>query len=603
MPGTVANRQDGPPSKRQRLDIFEQEPRPEPIRSRIFAPFRVGQAEHPARTPLRFLISQKTVGLVSPTPVPFASVPLGKTSFQLTTSAGRCLQTYDLHKGLNLVFLTRPQTPGAITATAAWADRVVAAWSANGSKGAKGVWMFKRGKRDGELPVPGDLDEDVVQIVILGSWIVGCCSTRIEVWRSSTCEHYTTIWPPFGSVGGSNAILIGGIATMPTFTNKIFAGREDGSVEIWNFSTGKLVYRILPSSSGAGAVSALEPAPALSLLAIAYVSGVVAVHDVRFDHEIMSFNAGSGGQSPITSMSFRTDGLGAGSEGRKAGVMATASFNSGDVTLWDLNEGGKRMGTLRGAHHQPSNAGDSMDGGVSKIEFLPGQAILVSSGIDNSLKTWMFDEALFSPIPRILHCRTGHAAPVTTLDFLPTDADGAEVGGKWLLSTSKDRSFWGWSLRRDGQSTELSQGPIQKKAKKLGLNSGGDHASNAQDLRAPEVTCLACSLNRDGGIGTLPGKKDVWVNAKQLRGKSTATEQNLTGWESVVTGHKDDKFARTWFWGRKRAGRWLFETGDGGNVTVGTTRSSSAQGATNDSRVLPSLHAAPLPSSVHHLVA
>jgi len=34
-----------------------------------------------------------------------------------------------------------------------------------------------------------------------------------------------------------------------------------------------------------------------------------------------------------------------------------------------------------------------------------------------------------------------------------------------------------------------------------------------------------------------------------------------------VTGHRDDKFARTWFWGRKKAGRWAFETGDGGNVS------------------------------------
>lgn len=357
---------------------------------------------------------------------------------------------------------------------------------------------------------------------------------------------------------------------MPTFANKVFAGREDGGVEIWNVSNGRLIYRILPSSSGAGAVSALEPAPALSLLAIAYIGGLVSIHNVETDQELIRLHAGTNAKSPITSISFRTDGLGAGSDGRQAGIVATASFNSGDVTLWDLNGGGKRVGTLYRAHAQPSYAHDDMDGGVGKVEFLSGQAVLVTSGADNSLKSWIFDETPFSPIPRILHSRTGHAAPITTLNFLPTDADGAESDGKWLLSTGKDRSLWGWSLRRDGQSTELSQGPVQKKAKRLGMKNFGaeDCPANVQDLKAPEITCLACSLNRDGGMGTMPGRKDIWASSKNVKRKPTATEQNLTGWESIVTGHKKDKFARTWFWGRKRAGRWLLETVDGGEVTV-----------------------------------
>jgi U3 small nucleolar RNA-associated protein 21 len=33
-----------------------------------------------------------------------------------------------------------------------------------------------------------------------------------------------------------------------------------------------------------------------------------------------------------------------------------------------------------------------------------------------------------------------------------------------------------------------------------------------------------------------------------------------------VTGHQGDKYARTWFWGRKKAGRWIFETGDSSDV-------------------------------------
>lgn len=483
------------------------------------------------------------------------------------------MQTYDLQRGLNLVFITRPQTPGLITATSAWADRLLAAWSSTDNSVGQGIWVFKRGKKVGQLEPPQDLREDIVQMIVLGSWIVGCCGTRVEVWKSATYEHYATLLPPYRQNSGEGNVLTGGIASMSTYTNKIFAGRENGNVEIWNVSTGKLVYTIVPATATYGAVTALQATPALSLLSIAYLNGQVVIHDVRADREVLRLQAGRGDQSPVTCISFRTDGLGAGDDGQEPGVMATGSFNSGDVTLWDLNKGGKRVGVLRGAHKAPSSRNQPADGGISKIEFLPGQAILITSGLDNSLKSWIFDQVPFSPVPRILHSRSGHAAPITTLSFLPSDADGADAGGKWILSSSQDRSLWGWSLRKDGQSTELSQGNIKKKAKSMGAlsvkNSSGNPRGDAQqELRAPEITCLACSLNRDGGMGTMPGVKTMWASAKQLKGKSTATEQNLTGWESVVTGHRGSRVARTWFWGRKRAGRWTLETGDGGDVTV-----------------------------------
>ena len=405
------------------------------------------------------------------------------------------------------------------------------------------------------------MDEDVVQLVVYGAWILGCCTTKIEVWNATTLEYHTTLASPVA--GGRGDILTGGITVMPTLTNKVFAGRENGSVEIWNVATGKLIYRIAPSASDLGPVSALEPTPALSLVAIAYANGPLVIHNVRPDREILRLNAGNGGQAPITSISFRTDGQGAGTDGQQSGIMATASYNSGDVQIWDLNDGGRRAATLRGAHTTSETGED----GISKIEFLPSQAVLVTSGADNSLKTWIFDQTPFSPLPRPLHSRSGHSAPITTVSFLPTEADGSDASGKWLLTGSKDRSAWGWSLRRDGQSTELSQGSVQSQAKKLGMMNGVDSRGQSQRLKAPEITCMSCSMNRDGGMGAMPGNRLMWANAKQLKGQSTATDPSMTGWESVVTGHKGDRFARTWFWGRKRAGRWLLETGDRGVVT------------------------------------
>ncbi|KAI1435643.1 WD domain-containing protein [Xylaria sp. CBS 124048] len=547
---------EGPLAKRQKLGTGVKTKTSTSQQSRIFAPYR-------------------TVGLVSPTDVPFTSVPLGKTTFQVTTSTGRSLQTYDLKRGLNLVFMTRPQTPSEITATCAWKEKVFAAWgdSSHGTS-QQGIWIFQRGKKVGELGIPADLQQPIKQILVFGSWIVACSTTRIEVWKSTTLEHYTTLFTMATRKGDNE--LTGGICTMPTYLNKIFAGRRDGWVEIWNVSTGKLIYTLLPPSPNCGAVMCMQPSPALSLLAISYAAGPLTIRNILTDKTLIQVNAGAE-DAPVTSIAFRTDGIGAGQDGRKDGVMATATNTSGDITFWDLNEGGRVMGILRSAHNPPARDGAKVRGGVCKIEFLPGQPVITTSGRDNSLKTWIFDETPFSPVPRILHSRSGHAAPVTSLRFLPSDFDGAEAGNKWLLSGGKDRSLWGWSLRRDGQSTELSQGNIRKKAKKAGILAAGTLSrgptSTLEDLKAPEITCIACSLNRDGGMGAMPGKQPLWQKTRDPKKSLDAGISGTTGWESIVTAHKDDPFVRTWFWGRKRAGRWAFQTGDGTNVSTVTMSS------------------------------
>ncbi|KAK4109529.1 Utp21-domain-containing protein [Canariomyces notabilis] len=541
---------DRPSTKRQKLEAAVKSSAASSNRgSAIFAPFR-------------------TIGLVSPTSVPFTSIPLGKTTFQITTSVGRALQTYDLKRGLNLVFVTRPQTPADITATYAWKDQVFAAWGDPRNGEPQGLWAFQRGRKAVELRLPADLDQPIKQILIFGSWIVACALTRIEVWKSATLEHYTTIFTSSAKKGDNE--LTGGICNMPTFLNKIFVGRRDGWVEIWNVSTGKLIYTILPPSPDCGAVTCLEPSPAISLLAISYSAGPLVIQNVLTDKPVLRLNAGTE-EAPVTSISFRSDGQGAGHDGRKDGVMATATSSSGDVTFWDLNKGGRIMGVLRSAHNPPSERGD-VRGGISKVEFLPGQPVIVTSGLDNALKSWIFDESPFSPVPRILHMRSGHAAPVSCLQFLPSDFDGAEAGNKWLLSGGRDRSLWGWSLRRDGQSSELSQGSIRKKARKIGLLAGGSLShgptTTLDDLKAPEITCIASSLNRDGGIGAMPGKQMIWDKGSDKNKLTSAELSGMTGWESVVTAHRDDPWARTWFWGRKRAGRWAFKTGDGESVST-----------------------------------
>lgn len=416
-----------------------------------------------------------------------------------------------------------------------------------------------------------DSDEAIKQLTVFGSWIVGCCSTRIEVWKSASYEHYTTITPTASHGPSIRSTLSGGICNIPTFLNKILVGKEDGGVDIWNVSTGKLVYTMFPSDLDSGAVTALQPTPAFPMVAIARANGSITIQDIRTDKAVIKMNARRAHATQTSSISFRTDSHGAGEDGQKPGIMATAGTEGGDVTFWDLNKGGRVVGVLHGAHDPPSSAHSGISGGISKVEFLPGQDVMITSGMDNALKSWIFDANSLSAVPRILHSRSGHASPVTKLSFMPTNSEDADSSGKWILSAGRDQSLWGWSIRKDGQSTELSQGPVRKKAKKLGLLGKSlevDSSVSMDDLKAPEITCFSCSLNRDGGMGAAPSAGGIWANATSKKGTTETSDSGTTGWESIVTGHRGDKYARTWFWGRKRAGRWAFETADGTEVTV-----------------------------------
>lgn len=506
-------------------------------------------------------LARKTLGLVSSTTIPFTCVRLGKATFQITTCVGHSLQTYDLKRGLTLVFVSRPETPESITATFAWQDKVFAAWGSARPCSPRGVWVFKRGKKIASLQIPVDFVEPIERLLVFGTWIVGCSSKCIQVWKNNSYEHYTTLAPAHATDISPEGIYTGEMCNMPTYLNKVFVGRHDGSIDIWNVKTGKVIYSLLPESSEFGAVISVQSSPALSLIAVAYKNGALSVLNVETGRLVLSLRNNSSSSQQINSIAFRTDGLGAGADGRKTGVMATSCMNSGDVTLWDLNNGGRVKGILRRAH---AISQDEPGHGVNHVEFLDGQPVLVSSGKDNALRTWIFDEIPFSPIPRPLHSRRGHSAPITTLGFLPPVSEDSEFGGKWLLSASKDRSLWGFSVRKDSQNTEISQGAMEKKARKSANSMSPAAVDGTHDtLRAPEITCIACSLNRDGGIGVTTSGS-TWANPKMA---STA-ESNKTGWESIVTGHRGDKYARTWFWGKKRAGRWAFETSDGTDVKV-----------------------------------
>jgi U3 small nucleolar RNA-associated protein 21 len=105
--------------------------------------------------------------------------------------------------------------------------------------------------------------------------------------------------------------------------------------------------------------------------------------------------------------------------------------------VWHLGER-KLQTVIHGAHACA----------VTHLHFFAGEPVLMSSGADNSVKHFIFDNADGSA--RELRGRAGHAAPPKCLAFY---GDSGTV----LLSAAEDRAVRVFSVVQDQQSRELSQ--------------------------------------------------------------------------------------------------------------------------------------------------
>ncbi|KAF3927493.1 hypothetical protein AA313_de0200215 [Arthrobotrys entomopaga] len=260
-----------------------------------------------------------------------------------------------------------------------------------------------------------------------------------------------------------------------------------------------------------------------------FSSGVINLHNIQTDTSLFQLSS----SSAVTSLSFRSDlvppPMKSSSDPPSPSDMLASASSNGNITLWSLKSR-KIVGIMRGVH-------SAATGGITKVTFLPGQNVIVTSGGDNAIKLWVFDTPT-TVLPRILRQRGGHALAPNTLLFHPST--------HFILSASLDHSLWGFSLRSDAQSTELSQGNMESTMNKLKKSGMYDRIADVSLLKGSVITCIAVEGNRDGA-GAEWGSNEL-------------------GWEGVLTGGREEPFARSWSWTKRKIGRWTLPTGDGGEV-------------------------------------
>ncbi|EFA78771.1 WD40 repeat-containing protein [Heterostelium album PN500] len=194
------------------------------------------------------------------------------------------------------------------------------------------------------------------------------------------------------------------------YFNKVLLGSEQGSLQLWNLKTKKMIY----SFAGWGSpVLSIAQSPAINIVAIGLADGRVILHDLKSDATVATLSQKGG----VTSISFRSDGT---------AHMATANAQ-GKINIWDLEK--KRLVVSQRAHV----------GAIGAAQYFRDEPIMLTNGNDNSLKVWTFHDTTRSA-PILLRERSGHPSPPSQIRFF-TDDDMITMSAGALRHMNINYSF------------------------------------------------------------------------------------------------------------------------------------------------------------------
>eukprot|EP00963_Diacronema_lutheri_P001243 scaffold80_cov325-Pavlova_lutheri.AAC.33 len=242
-----------------------------------------------------------------------------------------------------------------------------------------------------------------------------------------------------------------------TYLNKILVADRSGRMQLWNIVSKKCIYEFQGWDCP---ISCLASAPAVDVVAVGLADGRVILHNLRFDETITTFHDTTGVKGgPVQAISFRTG----------VGIPLMASGGAlGVITVWDLEK--KTLHTVMK---------DAHEGGVSQLHFFVGEPVLMSAGVDNSIKQWIFDNMDGSA--RLLRYRSGHSAPPGLVRYYADD--------RQIISAGNDKAVRVFSTIQDQQSKELSQGHVESRAKKFQVKE--------EELKLGRVVGMASSQIRE----------------------------------------------------------------------------------------------------------
>ncbi|GAV59734.1 WD40 domain-containing protein/Utp21 domain-containing protein [Cephalotus follicularis] len=379
----------------------------------------------------------RVIGYITST-VPFSVQRLGTETF-VTVTVGKAFQVYNCAK-LNLV-LIGPQLPKKIRALASYREFTFAAYGND-------IAVFKRAH---QVATWSRHNAKVNLLLLFGDHILSVdADGNMFIWAFKGIEENLA---PVGHIVLYDRFTPSCIMHPDTYLNKIILGSQEGSLQLWNISTKKMLYEFKGWNSS---ICCCVSSPALDVVAVGCADGKIHVHNIRYDQEVVTFSHSMRGA--VTALSFSTDGQ----------PLLASGGSSGVISVWNL-EKRRLQSVIREAH----------DSSIISLHFLANEPVLMSASADNSIKMWIFDTS--DGDPRLLRFRSGHSAPPLCIRFY--------ANGRHILSAGQDRAFRLFSVIQDQQSRELSQRHVTKRAKKLKMKE--------EELKLKPVIAFDCAEIRE----------------------------------------------------------------------------------------------------------
>lgn len=320
-----------------------------------------------------------------------------------------------------------------------------------------------------------------------------------------------------------------------TYINKFVFGFGNGQLELWNIRTGKLLHSFqshlpyLKSDKDVSlGVSCICQSPSVDIVAVGHSSGHIFLLNLRTDQVLFHFKQ----NGRVTSLSFRTDAA-----ADKFPYMVSAS-EFGHLYTWQIGSGTDENGSFKSTKSKLAHTLKSAHTGkISKIEFLHGEPILVTSGSDNAVRMWIYDNPDGSP--RLLRSRQGHVKyPEQMKYFGDVSYDssfdsGVRASVTGMISTDASGCLMFTRVDKYGLFEKFSCSNIEKNecllGKSLPRTSAYDFTyitarswGNMVSIHERSAHAFVWKIEDKAAVGTILTVPPIFRNGKDIFGSAVA---------------------------------------------------------------------------------
>jgi WD40 repeat protein len=207
-----------------------------------------------------------------------------------------------------------------------------------------------------------------------------------------------------------------------TYLNKFLFAYEDGTIELWNIRTCKLLYtfqshllklqeqlKLQQLSTNENhlishTITCLQQTPSVDVIAIGFQNGYLMILNVKLDCILFCFRQ----SHSVTNITFRTDAA----ADQYPYLISTSK--TGHIFTWMIGSGNNNNNNNNNnikQHSKLLNITKYAHGKypIHTAEFYYSEPILVTAGEDNAIRIWIYDQnTLGDYSPRLLKYRQGH---------------------------------------------------------------------------------------------------------------------------------------------------------------------------------------------------